>query len=428
MRRFARESGIAPLLRLFILLRLLWTSMLLVNLFIRPSIFPLEWFVFLSLGECLFLLIYLSIPQLQATLKNWYIPVALFIATFGPLIENFILQQAFPYIVIQVRGEGAMLDPDYNRLFNMISQLHLVFSLFIPLIFISWQYSLKIVIIYCLGLALMGSLPPLLLNGGQVPTGPVLLSVTLVPSLVFLLVGYIINRLSTEQKQQNAALAQANRQLSYHALALEELATSRERNRLAREIHDTLSHTLSGLAVNLEAMTALWQSNPAQAREILDQSLAVTRNGLIETRRTIQALRAGPLEELGLCLALEQLARSTAERDGLKLEMDITPNVDDLDPTVEQCIYRIAEEGLRNVSQHARATRITLSLIKQSDRIELILLDDGQGLNPANLGQPGHFGVHGMQERAAAVGGKLSIDNLPGSGVRLKLIMQGKGT
>jgi len=426
MRRFARETGIVPLLRLFILLRLLWTSMLLVNLFIRPSIVPLEWFVFLSLGECLFLLIYLSIPQLQATLKNWYIPVALFIATFGPLIENFILQQAFPSIMIQVRGEGAMLDPDYNRLFNMVSQLHLVFSLFIPLIFISWQYSLKIVIIYCLGLALMGSLPPLLLNGGQVPTGPVLLSVTLVPSLVFLLVGYIINRLSTEQRQQNAALAQANRRLSYHALALEELATSRERNRLAREIHDTLSHTLSGLAVNLEAMTALWQSNPAQAREILDQSLAVTRNGLIETRRTIQALRAGPLEELGLCLALEQLARSTAERDGLKLEMNVTPNVNDIDSIVEQCIYRIAEEGLHNVSQHARATRISLSLTRQPDKIEFILADDGQGLNPADLEQPGHYGVHGMQERAAAVGGKLSIDNLPGSGVRLKLIIQGK--
>jgi signal transduction histidine kinase len=80
-------------------------------------------------------------------------------------------------------------------------------------------------------------------------------------------------------------------------------------------------------------------------------------------------LRAGPLEELGLRLALEQMARSTAERDGLKLEMHIPPNVDDLDPTVEQCVFRIAEEGLHNVSQHARATRFMLSLEKQPKKL-----------------------------------------------------------
>jgi hypothetical protein len=112
----------------------------------RPINFQIGLVYFLKPGRMSLPINYLSVPQLQITLKKWYIPVALFIATSGPLVENFILQQAFPTILMQTRGESVVLDPGYSRLFHMVSQLHLVFSLFIPLIFISWQYSLRMVI------------------------------------------------------------------------------------------------------------------------------------------------------------------------------------------------------------------------------------------------------------------------------------------
>jgi signal transduction histidine kinase len=231
-----------------------------------------------------------------------------------------------------------------------------------------------------------------------------------------LIAGYVINRLSGEQKERN-------RQLSHYAATLEQLSTSRERNRLAREIHDTLAHALSGLAVNLEAVEALWENNPAQAKDILKQSLSVTRSGLVETRRAIQALRAGPLEDLGLVLALKQLALSAAERYNLQPDLNLPESMAELDPAVEQCVYRLAEEGLRNLCQHAGAGRFSMVLDAKKGGLEFTLADDGRGFDNRPEVQEGHFGLRGMHERAEAVGGTLEIASHPGQGTTLKLIV-----
>ena len=103
---------------------------------------------------------------------------------------------------------------------------------------------------------------------------------------------------------------------------MEDLAISRERNRIAQELHDTLSHTLSGLSVQLETMKAYWEVDPATARKRLDKSLAATRSGLEETRRILMALRAKPLEELGLIPALRQMAEEATAKAGITLDID----------------------------------------------------------------------------------------------------------
>jgi Signal transduction histidine kinase len=245
-------------------------------------------------------------------------------------------------------------------------------------------------------------------------------------TFLFLMVGFVVNRLSAEQKQQNALLLQANRQMSHYGGTLEQLATSRERNRLARELHDTVAHTLSGLAVNLEAVTALWETDPVQAREILKQSLAVTRNGLEETRRAIQALRAGPLADLGLVIALKQMAISSSERYGLELDLDLPEELENLDPEVEQCIYRVASEGLRNIGQHAPASQVHMRLVRLDEQVEFMLKDDGRGFTITSAGMNEQFGIQGMFERAAAVGGVLTFNSLPEQGTELRFTVAGK--
>lgn len=126
---------------------------------------------------------------------------------------------------------------------------------------------------------------------------------------------------------QQRTLETANRRLVELAASLEKLTISRERNRMARELHDTLAHTLSGLTVHLEAVKAYLDVEPHTAKALLDESLTHTRRGLNETRRALAALRATPLDDLGLVLALRHLVDSATERTDLQptLELPSTP-------------------------------------------------------------------------------------------------------
>ena len=178
----------------------------------------------------------------------------------------------------------------------------------------------------------------------------------------FMVSGWLVGRLMTGQRKQRQAMKEANRKLTHHAATLEQLTTTRERNRLARELHDTLAHTLSAVAVQLEAANVLWSTKPEQAHARLQKSIEVTRSGLTETRRVLQDLRASPLEDLGLALAVRNLAESTASRSGLKLDLHIADRLGSVPPDIEQAVYRIAQEALVNVISHANARNLTVQL------------------------------------------------------------------
>ncbi len=418
MKRFAIPGGILPLFRIFILMRLILSLFILLSILNRVSLGMFTWPVVAGLAECLLLLGYLSWPWLEKQLRTLYLPIGLLIATVGPWLENQIFLTTIPASIEQSFLHSGMTLPETSGLFMLVTQIQLVFVLFIPLILVSWQYSFKWVVAYSLGISLLDIFELFIFFNplqGLIGAPP---AAVIARTGLFLFTGFVINRLATEQKERN-------RQLSHYAATMEQLSTSRERNRLAREIHDTLAHTLSGLAVNLEAVTALWTEHPQQARSILDQSLLVTRNGLVETRRAIQALRAGPLEDLGLVLALKQLALSAAERYNLTPEINLPEKLEELDQALEQCIYRIAEEGLRNLCQHAGASQFTLTLEKNETRLEFSLADNGHGFDNRREMQTEHFGIKGMQERAEAIGGVLSISSSPGAGTILKLVVQG---
>jgi signal transduction histidine kinase len=366
-------------------------------------------FFIAGIGNALLLLGYLSWPWLARRLDKSYIGIGVVIASVGPIIVNHLV------LLLQVHPPETRTPSD---------TWPLAVILFVPLVLVAWQHPLRHVTVFCLGTALLD----LLLT---IPTawGNELYFFSQAHGILgrtssFLLVGYMVARIMNIQRQQRQSLADANAKLVHYAAMLEQLAVTRERNRLARELHDTLAHTLSAVAVELEAVSALWDADPARSHALLEQSLSATRSGLTETRRALQALRSSPLEDLGLALAIRQEAESIAARANLILDLHISERLNNLPPDVEQCFYRVAQEALANVAHHAQARRVEIRLSQERARLTLSVSDDGCGFAPDSLDTERHLGIRGMQERAEMAGGALEIDSKPGQGTTVRLTME----
>ena len=232
------------------------------------------------------------------------------------------------------------------------------------------------------------------------------------------MLGYVVLQLVNGLRSEHLRLVAANRQLAQRAATVEQLAEIRERNRLARELHDILAHSLTGLSVQLKALDTLMTHDPDAARGQLKEAQATVRSGIQESRRAIQALRATPLEDLGLSEALRQLCRKLAERTGLECGCDIA-EVGVLDPLTEQTIYRVAETALNNVEQHAAADEVSVSLaLAPEDRVRLEVRDNGIGFDFAAVPRD-RYGLAGMIERAQLIGAALRVNSAPGQGTEV---------
>jgi signal transduction histidine kinase len=356
----------------------------------------------------LLLLGYLSWRRLPERLGRFYFPMALIFSIFlsmlvqSELIQNFINPQTF------TSDESAW---------------QVFLFLFFPLMLVAWQYNFWTVVGYCF---LSAGLETLILHLGNYTWFHQISyqHSILVRTIVFLAVGYVISLIMQRQRDQRRSLLEANRQLRHYAATLEQLAVTQERNRMSRELHDTLAHTLSGLAIQLEASRSLWKSAPERSYAILEDSLLATRNGLSESRKAIQSLRAGPLEDLGLTLALRNLAESAASRSDATLNLEIPTNMEKFAPDVEQCLFRVAQETLENIVRHAEAQHITVQLAREDTCLILSVSDDGQGFDPAKVDTDKHFGLRGLQERVAMFAGELQIHSQAGQGTTIRLILE----
>jgi signal transduction histidine kinase/ligand-binding sensor domain-containing protein len=195
-----------------------------------------------------------------------------------------------------------------------------------------------------------------------------------------------------------------------------------ERNRVAREIHDTLAQSFVGVSVQLE-LTALLlaQSQISAAGQQIDLTREYVREGLAEARRSIWNLRAVTGQH-ALTTRLTRLAeQSTTEQ--LSVDLNIGGTYRPLSPTFEDEILRIAQESLTNVARHSNATRAAVDLRYHSSRLTLIISDDGRGFDAADNSLPGrgHFGLQGMRERAAQIHAQLTIESSPGKGATITL-------
>ncbi|MGI8552374.1 MAG: histidine kinase [Dehalococcoidia bacterium] len=203
------------------------------------------------------------------------------------------------------------------------------------------------------------------------------------------------------------------------------LAQVEERNRVAREIHDTVAQALAGLSLQLEAADALLDRDPGRAREAVQHAIELCHTALEEVRRSVLDLRAAPLEGLTLGQALRRLVERFDREQRLRTTISIQGSDRPLSPRIEVGVFRVAQEALTNAARHAGAHLVCLTLalgdgVTAAERLSLIVDDDGVGFDPT---QPvsSHFGLLGMRERARLLGGSLAIASAPGAGTSIVL-------
>ncbi|MEW5872453.1 MAG: sensor histidine kinase [Chloroflexota bacterium] len=228
-------------------------------------------------------------------------------------------------------------------------------------------------------------------------------------------------RAEAERSKAQALLEElqaAHTQLQAYADQVENLAVAEERNRLARELHDTLGHRLTVAAVQLEGAQRLIPNDPQRAATLASTVRGQVSEALAELRRAVATLRA-PLEaDLPLPLALTRLAHSFTESTGLTIELEIQPDLPGLSGPQRLALYRAAQEGLTNVQRHAHARQARLRLDQANGQITLSVTDDGVGL-PGDFDLAAGFGLRGLQERAAQLDGSLRLEPGPSGGARL---------
>lgn len=236
---------------------------------------------------------------------------------------------------------------------------------------------------------------------------------------------YARKQADLERRKSQALLAElqeAHRQLEEYTEKAEQLAVSEERNRLAREMHDTLGHRLTVAAVQLEGAGRLIPTDPERAGRMVSTVREQVSEALAELRKTVATLRT-PLEiDLPLQVALRRLVDGFATATGLPVRCDLAEELPELAADCRLALYRTAQEGITNIQRHAQAQHVWLRLFADSKTIVVEVIDDGVGL-PAPAQLEDGFGLRGLRERAARLGGSLSCEARPGGGTRLAICL-----
>jgi signal transduction histidine kinase len=203
------------------------------------------------------------------------------------------------------------------------------------------------------------------------------------------------------------------------------LAAVQERQRLARELHDSVSQALYGIALGTRTARTLLDRDPSRAGEPLDYVLTLADAGLTEMRALIFELRPEALETEGLVAALQKQAGSLHARYGLAVEATFGPEPP-VGLAVKEALYRIAQEALHNTVKHAHARHVEMRLWEGDDGVVLEVRDDGQGFD-TGAAYPGHLGLHTMQERAQGVGARLQVESGPKQGTLIRVCVPRRG-
>jgi signal transduction histidine kinase len=201
-----------------------------------------------------------------------------------------------------------------------------------------------------------------------------------------------------------------------------------ERTRIARELHDTLLQSFHGLLLRFQTASYLLPQRPAEAKDRLDLAIQQAAKALTEGRDAVQGLRASTLERNDLAVAIrtlgDELAGDTGAQPSPTLDVAVEGHPRDLHPILRDDIYKIAAEALRNAFRHAQAGRVEVEIRYGDDQFRLRVRDDGKGIDRkvlANEGPEGHFGLRGMPERAALIGGTVAVWSDVGAGTEVEL-------
>jgi two-component system NarL family sensor kinase len=202
------------------------------------------------------------------------------------------------------------------------------------------------------------------------------------------------------------------------------LGALEERNRLARELHDTLAQGLAAISLQLESADVLLEAGtaPSRAQAAVRRALGLAQATLEEARRSVQDLRAAPLEGRSLGEALALLSQGVGAQPGPAVSFELVGAARPLPPRVESGLYRIAQEALNNAVQHAQASHVLLRLAVSPAEASLRVSDDGTGFDPEQL-PAGRFGLVGLNERARLLGGHLDLKTSLGSGTCVEVVV-----
>ncbi|MEM7066687.1 MAG: sensor histidine kinase [Cyanobacteria bacterium P01_B01_bin.77] len=237
-------------------------------------------------------------------------------------------------------------------------------------------------------------------------------------SLVFTLL--LVNALLNERTIQTR-LQKINKELQRSATQVKQLATAQERSRIAREIHDSLGHSLTALNIQLEGAIKLSQRDPQKSQALLKEAKRLGSVALQDVRQSVATLRDKPPTDslhTRLNALIDTLYTSTGITSNINIQL-LTP----LPTATSIALYRIAQEGITNIVKHAEATAVDLSLIAGASETRLLLRDNGRGFDISQTSTG--FGLQGMRERAQAIDGQLTLNSSPGNGCELRVVVPG---
>lgn len=253
----------------------------------------------------------------------------------------------------------------------------------------------------------------LLIMGRQV-----IISLNLITFMIWLLL-YILTALK-EKQQIEAKLqlaAQANRDLENYMALSEKIAEDRERKRIARDIHDTLGHALTGISAGLDAVDVLVDNNPSLAKEQLRKISKAVRDGLSDVRRSLKNLRPTALENATLEEAMKNLCKEYEALSHLKIHFNYNWGDVDFEVVKEDSLFRIIQESITNTVRHGHAQNIWIDLDANMICYNLIIYDDGIGKNNIKMG----YGLKQIKERVYALGGEIKFDGEKGFRIEITL-------
>ncbi len=371
----------------------------------RPAfrLFPVFIYYLTNLAISITVLAFTFWEWIQNKLGKLYYPLLLFVIAATPILINALIVPRFPPGPL-ANAEGMALR-----------QLPV---LIVALALVAWEYRMAHIVAFSLATSLF-ELILVATKAVQFQNIYVFIFIAVIRTISFIAIGIFINLLVTQLKRQQESLREANANLTHYASTLEQLTVSRERNRLARELHDTLAHSLTALSVSLETVKAYFDIDKEKTRELIEVSLESTRKGVDETRRALKSLRSSDLEDLGLGLALQRLAEGAASRFDLQFEVGLPNPMPSLSPDVEQVVYRVAQEAIHNITNHSRAKKFSLRL-EHNRHTTLTVQDDGVGFDQSKSNS-GRFGLVGMTERAELAGGTLNVESAKGEGTKVVL-------
>ena len=352
-----------------------------------------------------------------------------------PRVPHLPMLTIFSLAVFGVMGLRLPMARQNQKVLYTSLELSLILLTIIGGMRLRWVLPMFLVIRSCLifrlpgrlvvtGLTFTSSLLIILWRSLTLPTPPyehrpltlsVVLPDLLINGLTLVFVLVLMNFMLFE-RQSREKLAIAHEQLRQYSLRIEDQAMLQERNRIGRDIHDSLGHSLTALNLQLEAALKLWSTDTTKALKFVSEAKHLGSTALREVRQSVATLRADPLQGESLEKAIASLAAEFDHTTATSLDWRLHPGRS-IPPEMGIALYRIAQEAVTNIHKHAAATEVKIQLSDTETRLSLVIQDNGTGFK-SDQNTTG-FGLQSMRERTLALGGRFEIESAPASGCRI---------